>query len=364
IITLLLGMIFGFFNGFLVSVMKLQAFLEVPIVDSSNDTKIIRIVQYDIKALEEEHDKKITRNREWDGSTRRGVVRYADDEDPLFLIPMTADEKEILTEAIQSLGRFDGMESFQWIERLKNRWDIKVRDDREPFIVFDKGQGVKKYRKMGESDNNEDIRPSLMGNLFIAISRQKVIRFRYTTEYRDKTQVRTVFPYQLRQYDSAWYLIAGDVDNANESISNFPLDRFASGIDYVDDIDFRACRENLEERFSEIVGVTLTEGNKCEEIIFAVDKEVRMFIHTKPIHSTQVPLDEKRKENYLKRYPSLNDWWFYTIECRPNNELFNRFMSRAGHLVVLEPERVRNKIARRAIRAAELYVNTLGEKQK
>ena len=53
-----------------------------------------RMIQKDIKALEEDFGKKMIRN-----AGRRGTVRYEDQSEPLFYQELTSEEEEILREA-------------------------------------------------------------------------------------------------------------------------------------------------------------------------------------------------------------------------------------------------------------------------
>ena len=52
----------------------------------------LRMIQKDIKALEEEFGKELIRN-----AGRRGTVKYADQSEPLFYQELTADEEEVLS---------------------------------------------------------------------------------------------------------------------------------------------------------------------------------------------------------------------------------------------------------------------------
>ena len=55
----------------------------------------LRMIQKDIKTLEEEFGKELVRN-----AGRRGTVRYADQSEPLFYQELTGDEEEVLREVL------------------------------------------------------------------------------------------------------------------------------------------------------------------------------------------------------------------------------------------------------------------------
>ena len=119
-----------------------------------------RMIQKDIKALEEApFNKKVLR-----GKGGRGTVRYEDQSNPLFYQELTADEEDILREALGSLGQFEGLDNFKWLENLKKRLDMTTEKKERPVISFAR-------------NNVLQISENILGHLYSAISRKKVIRF-------------------------------------------------------------------------------------------------------------------------------------------------------------------------------------------
>ena len=156
----------------------------------------IRMIQKDIKALEEApFSKKVLR-----GKGGRGTVRYEDQSNPLFYQELTADEEDILREALGSLGQFEGLDNFKWLENLKKRLDMPAGRKERPIISFARNSVLQ-------------IPDNLLGHLYSAISRKKVIRFGYR-RFEEKGQPFkgvTVHPYQLRQYNNRWFLLCNPV---------------------------------------------------------------------------------------------------------------------------------------------------------
>ena len=157
-----------------------------------------RMIQKDIKALEEApFDKKMLR-----GKGGRGTVRYEDQSTPLFYQELTSDEEDILREALGSLGQFEGLENFKWLENLKKRLDLPGGKKERPIISFARNDILQ-------------IPENLLGYLYSAISRRKVIRFGYR-RFQNAGQPYspvTVYPYQLRQYNNRWFLLCNPTGN-------------------------------------------------------------------------------------------------------------------------------------------------------
>ena len=291
----------------------------------------LRMIQKDLLALQgPPFNKKLVRNE-----GRRGTVRYADQSDPLFFQELTSDEEEVLREALHSLGQFEGLDNFTWLELLKKKLDFKERKGEQPYISFSHNEVLQ-------------IPKGLLGRLFSAISQKKVITITYTAFGRDPEK-HTVYPYQLKQYNDRWWLICTPLGNQKhpynrEFIATFPLDRIDGQFEYHDDEPYIPTPVDLKERFDQIVGVTLYENEELQDIYFAVSKKSLPYIQTKYLHCTQIELDEESQEIYRKRYPALKDWTFFSIECRPNPELYMKLLSYGENIILVEPKELKDKM--------------------
>lgn len=306
-----------------------------------SDKVTLRMIQKDIKSLEEDFGKKMIRN-----AGGRGTVRYEDQSDPLFFQELTSDEEEVLREVLNTLGQFEGLDNFTWLDLLRKKLSMKNDLNEFPLISF----GI---------NNILQIHHTLLGRLFTAISRKKVIRITYTPFGR-KTKKYDVYPYQLRQYNNRWFLLLNTVGNEEfpfnpDFITNFALDRMDAEFEYLDDVPYVETSVDLKGRFDEIVGVTLLSEEDVEYIYYAVSPRVHDYVKTKWLHQTQMELEGDELEEYMKKYPLLKDWSYFSIECRPNPELYSLFSSYGENLIVLEPKNVRDIMVKKMEEAADNY---------
>lgn len=295
----------------------------------------IRMIQKDIKSLEEEFGRKLIRN-----SGGRGTVKYADQSNPIFYQELTYDEKVILKEALGSLGQFEGLENFKWLEVLKKKLDM----DNER-----KGLAAISFAK----NNLLQIQENLLGQLYSAITRRKVIRFGYRRfQDADGTyNMIKVYPYQLRQYNNRWYLLCNPVGNEdnpfnNNDIYSYALDRMDGKMDYVEDMQYIDTPVDIDARYDEVIGVTYNKDVPVEPICFAVKPKSVEYVMTKYLHPSQDEVNPEAEKALKKKYPSLDDCKFFIIYCRPNYELYSVFRSFGDSLVVVEPEEIRNEMLR------------------
>lgn len=306
----------------------------------------LRMIQKDISVLQDQFGKELER-----GKGGRGTVRYKDQSSPLFYQELTCDEEEILREALRSLGQFEGLDNFTWLELLRKKLEMPHEPQERPVISYSKNDLLQ-------------IPGNLLGQLFSAISQKKVIRFGYR-RFENKNQPYskiTVHPYQLRQYNDRWFLICNPVGNDEypfdlELIYNYALDRMDGKIEFVDDLLFIDTPIDLDSRFEEIIGVTFQKDVAVEDIFFAVKPQAVDYIKTKYIHPSQDEVNPETERDFKRRYPSLKDCRFFFVSCRPNYELYSRFASYGDSVIIVEPTEIRNKIYERFLRACENYSN-------
>ena len=304
----------------------------------------LRMIQKDILALQDQFNKELER-----GKGGRGTVRYKDQSSPLFYQELTSDEEEILREALRSLGQFEGLDNFTWLELLRKKLEMPQDNRERPVISFYKNDLLQ-------------INGNLLGQLFSAISKKKVIRFGYR-RFEDKNQPYskvTVHPYQLRQFNDRWFLICNPVGNEEYPfdpalIYNYALDRMDGKVEFVDDIAFIDTPINIDSRFDEIIGVTYKKGVAVEDIFFAVKPQSVDYIRTKYIHPSQDEVNPEAEKDFKQRYPSLKDCKFFFVSCRPNQELYNRFASYGDSVIIVEPKEIRDRMHECFLKASDNY---------
>ena len=311
-------------------------------VERETDSNVgIRMIQKDIRALEDEFGKEMVRNK-----GRRGSVRYVDQSTPLFYQELNSDEEELLREVLRTLGQFEGLDNFTWFDLLSRKLRFKEERKKCPIISF------------GENDVLQ-YSTNLLGKLFTAISRRKTICIRYQPYGKNRKEYE-IYPYQLRQYNHRWFLLATPVGNEVEPyredlICNFALDRMEQDFEYLEEIPYIDTPVDLEARFEEIVGVTLYEDKDVECIYFAVSPASVNYVRSKMIHRTQMEAEGDELQEHLEKYPQFSGWAVFSIECRPNPELYSLLSSYGGNLVVLEPSVIRDEMVKRACSIAENY---------
>ena len=261
-------------------------------------------------------------------------IRYAEEGFSIFTKKLTEEEENLLSEVLNTIGQFDGLDTFEWLDSLKKRLDIK------------------EHRRIIQFDSNPYFEGrNLIGSLFTAISNKQVLALKYHTFKDPQVREVVVYPYLLKEYNNRWFLIVGVEDG---TILNFALDRI-DDFKPMPHIDYIEPDEDLESRFDDIVGVTLFKDKPTEDILLWVNEEGYQYVKTKPLHGSQRDVKGEEDKAVRERYPALQGGRFFRLQCILNYEIEQLLMSKMNQLVVLEPANLKDSLINRIKKMDSLY---------
>lgn len=261
-------------------------------------------------------------------------IRYAEEGFSIFTKKLTEEEENLLSEVLNTIGQFDGLDTFEWLDSLKKRLDIK------------------EHRRIIQFDSNPYFEGrNLIGSLFTAISNKQVLALKYHTFKDPQVKEVVVYPYLLKEYNNRWFLIVGVEDG---TILNFALDRI-DDFKPMPHIDYIEPDEDLESRFDDIVGVTLFKDKPIEDVLLWVNEEGFQYVKTKPLHGSQRDVKGEEDKAVRERYPALQGGRFFRLQCILNYELEQLLMSKMNQLVVLEPATLKDSLINRIKKMDSLY---------
>ena len=275
-------------------------------------------------------------DKERDRACIKHCLKYEDPGFSIFQKKMSQEERKLLRDVLSALGQFEGLNHFEWIDKIKSSLEI---DQRRQIICF---------------SNNPYLKNSnLLGTLFDQISNEVVIRLSYHTFPNPDVRSIDFHPYLLKQYNERWYLLgAADSDN---KILTFALDRI-DNVEPLPEKKYIECPDDLYERFDDIVGVTLNEDRPIEHILLWVSDTFKGYIDTKPIHGSYKTKKGEVEEQLRKEYPQLQGGIFFTLDCIPNHELIRVLCSYGGNLIVLRSDgTIMNDIIKQISEMNEIY---------
>ena len=300
---------------------------------------VLRVIQNDLKEMSEIHKAPIKKT---------GNYRYYTEDFTLFPENMSDKERELISEVLRTLGQFDGLKDFEWIQNYMIGLEA---EERKPILSF--------------TSTSELKGTNWLPLLFDVISNKQVINVSYRP-FSGKTKEYILHPYLLKEYNGRWYLI-GAIDS-DKFIINFAIDRIK---------DFRIMEKipyyeyskgDINERFMDLIGVTLRKDAKMEHILIWADDVTFNYVNTKHITRFQTNIKGLEEKKLRNQYPQLEggrfiDLYTYISEVTENDEdrnknyeLVRELSSFSGGLLVLSPKYLQNQIFEKISSHKERYL--------
>ena len=170
--------------------------------------------------------------------------------------------------------------------------------------------------------------------LYDAVKNKYAIKFLYKSFGEDPRDV-LLSPYILKQYNHRWYCIGKE--HGKDSLVNIALDRVNGEIQKTDGYHpTMRNRNDWNDRFQEIVGVTYSEDTEPTNIHLRFYGKSRGYVLTKPLSICQrpIPLEE------LKNDPID----VYLEDIKVNFELKQQIMFYLDQVEVVQPKWLREEI--------------------
>ncbi|MHA4810433.1 helix-turn-helix transcriptional regulator [Flavitalea flava] len=254
-------------------------------------------------------------------------------EDPDYSIsnnPLSSQDLNVLQEVTHLLRQFKGFSHFNEVTEMVNKLEDKIYSEkfqRDPVIDFEKNELLTGLQWL-------DI-------LYKAIIAQTPLSLSYQSFKARATSEILFYPYLLKEYRNRWFVLG--MTQTSKEILTFALDRI-QGIIPRPERPFQQ-HKNFDPHtyFKDIVGVTRNTGDTPTLILFLADHSQAPYIRTKPIHTSQVVVEEK-KEGVL-----------FSIEVIPNFELERELMGFGEGLEIISPNNLVRRIRRKVKLMHEIY---------
>ena len=264
---------------------------------------------------------------------KKRCIRYADPTFSIFKGKLSEEEKGLLTAAISTIGTFDGLDGFGWLDDFSKRLGLL---EQETVIQMSKNLLENK---------------TLMAEDFSAIQAKSVIQLHYNKFNDSKKREVILSPYLLKEYNRRWYIVGGAFDTGR--ILNFALDR-VEAIDIMSGFEYRKAPEDLLDRYEDIIGITYDVNSPLYEILFWVGENSAPFIRTKPLHGSQKEIKGEKAQKLREKFSLTKEGSLFSIECKENYELIRELTS-YSEFKVLSPDPIIKSIKERIINLQQNY---------
>jgi predicted DNA-binding transcriptional regulator YafY len=244
---------------------------------------------------------------------------------------MNPADVQKLKEIIQVLKQFSGFGYFdemtEMITKLENNIE-QTTSGKINYVQFETNPLLKGI--------------DFINPIYQALRKQQVLNIAYKSFKAIAPIENIYFPYLLKEYRNRWFLIAKP-KNGN-SLVTLALDRIESfSINSAEKfVPYKGI--NFDEYYADILGVTKTEKDKVQKVIFQVCKAQDSYIITKPIHPSQQILKQDEKGTLFR------------IDVILNFELERELLGFGESLKVVAPSLLRKKMSRRVQEMGKCYL--------
>jgi predicted DNA-binding transcriptional regulator YafY len=285
-------------------------------------------IEKDMFAMRMEHDAPIKYSK------RHGGYYYTDPEFSMNDIPLTEDDIEAIRFATNTLSQFKDVAMFKQfgfaIDKIVDRVNISADPSDQAIADF------VQFETPTASGGSEFLSP-----LLNSIRKGTAVFFDYESFQTQKRKARKVLPLLLKEYRNRWYLLSYDV--VKESIITYALDRM---------FDLQTSEEKLRcpvdfrpaQFFQHAIGITASNGEP-DTVVFKAENVAAKYIASQPFHATQEIVREGKNKTTFRMTVFVSE------------ELIRNLLSYGGEVEVVEPETLREEIAKRAGEMAALYSN-------
>ena len=218
----------------------------------------------------------------------RRFYRYSDPDYSIHQISVNENDLKTMNNAVQILKQFKDFSMFKEMNGVIQKLEDSIHSTNQKSIIhLDKNEQLKGLEHI-------DI-------LYESILNKKVLNIKYKSFKARESNQYLVHPQLLKEYNNRWFLICFH----KTSIYNLALDRMEEialdeKTEYIDK-DF-----NADRYFGEVIGATVSETQRPQNVVFHISKQHAPYVKTKPFHHSQEILNEDETGTTFKICVQLN----------------------------------------------------------
>lgn len=261
-------------------------------------------------------------------STRTGhknaiYYSYSDPHFSIFSSLLIIEDYEKLIEIVDTLNSYGGLPQFAWINELKAKIYTSAHEtsEQKPIVSFSHNPAYNVHLRH-------------FTPLFDLIKAKSAIELTYQKFNSEAPSTRIFHPYHLKEFQNRWYLV-GWCKEHSDHLSCFGFERIISfersEAEFVENPGF-----DVEEYFGAMVGITIPDGAKPEDVEIWVENCEYPYLATNPIHKSQKVVREENGGKVLRMH-------LFT-----NFELEMRLFAYGERLIVLAPADLRERMHKRS----------------
>lgn len=167
-----------------------------------------------------------------------------------------------------------------------------------------------------------------------------VLRIQYRKYLSAETDVRTIRPYAVKEFEKRWYLVAWSEEAG--ALRSYALDRILA-LERTGDLFKMPADFDINALFRDSYGIYLPEGEKPALVRLRTSLREAAYLQDLPLHPSQV-LEARDAEHCI-----------FALYLIPNPNLVMDLCKRGDRLEVLEPASLREAVLQAHKKALQRY---------
>jgi predicted DNA-binding transcriptional regulator YafY len=264
--------------------------------------------------------------------TDKKYYTYEDPNYSITNIPLSTNDLAKMNEAVEMLRQFKGFSHFSQLNDVVQKLEDHVYSNTQksfPVIDFEKNDNLKGLGFLDE--------------LYQSVIQQKVVRLTYQSFKARQEQSFLFHVWWLKEFKNRWFAVG--VRDAKKQVINLALDRIID-LELTDNEDYIINKSlSPDEYYHDVYGVSVSENLHPITIKIFITNQHAPYVRTKPIHHSQVVLEENE------------DGIIIQLKVQHNFEIEKEILGFCDGMTVLEPPRLRSLMKKRLEQALVKYTS-------
>jgi predicted DNA-binding transcriptional regulator YafY len=259
--------------------------------------------------------------------------RYSDPEYSIHNISVNESDLKAMNNAVQILKQFKDFSMFKDMNGVIQKLEDSIHSTNQKSIIhLDKNERLKGLEHI-------DV-------LYESILNRKVLKILYKSFKARESDDYIVHPQLLKEYNNRWFLICW----CKNKMYNLALDRMEE-IFTEEKMIYIDKEFDSDQYFGEVIGVTVSDGQRAQNVIFKINAKHAPYVKTKPFHHSQEIINEDETGTTFKIFVQLNF------------ELERMILGLGEFITVLKPGRLKRRIQASLKEAFQNYKDIDGNEQ-
>lgn len=242
---------------------------------------------------------------------------YSDPDYSILHSPLTEHDMGELADAVEVLKQMTGFSAMAGLADLVTRLDDHLsitQKHNRPLILMESNEQLKGLE--------------FLPVVYDALRHNRALKILYQSFRASAPSEFVFYPYVLKEFNNRWF-VPGRRKDKPRYMYNLALDRFEAVQMLPDEPNIIPPDFDVNSYFGEMIGVSRSEKDRVQQVLFWATPDDAPYIATKPFHSSQT-IVETRDDGYV----------LFRMDVIINRELIRALLGFGAGIRVAKPSKL------------------------